>query len=84
MRVQANADAADPYKVLDVVPTTPSDRIMAAYNRLTRQAKADGDEAAMAKYEVAYNAILMMDMKKRMSGQNLSTETSNLKYADNR
>uniref|UniRef100_A0A7S0RGG1 J domain-containing protein n=1 Tax=Pyramimonas obovata TaxID=1411642 RepID=A0A7S0RGG1_9CHLO len=84
LTVRANADAADPYAVLEVLPTTPSDRVMAAYNKLTRTAKADGDDAALAKYEAAYNSILMMDMKKRMSGQNLSQETSDLKYADKR
>jgi hypothetical protein len=84
MIVHASDASADVYKVLGVLPTTPSDRIMAAYNKLTRAAKSIGDSESVAKYEAAYNAVLMENMKKRLSGNMKEEDISGAKFADQR
>lgn len=84
MIVHASDASADVYTVLGVSPTTPSDRIMAAYNKLTRAAKSIGDSESVAKYEAAYNAVLMENMKKRLSGNMKEEDISGAKFADQR
>lgn len=71
--------------MLEVLPTSPSDRILAAYNRKKRQAKVDLDEAAEARYETAYNAILMENMRKRLTGgPAVQEQDNNIRFADRR
>lgn len=68
----------DACKVLDVVPTSSFEEVLAAKNK--KLVAADGNADLVIKVEAAYDILFMRSMKKRMTGE-LEVSTS-VRYAD--
>eukprot|EP00270_Netrium_digitus_P001366 TRINITY_DN11468_c0_g1_i1.p1 TRINITY_DN11468_c0_g1~~TRINITY_DN11468_c0_g1_i1.p1 ORF type:complete len:356 (-),score=85.34 TRINITY_DN11468_c0_g1_i1:488-1555(-) len=74
----------DPYKVLGITPLSGFDAAKNAHRKKIREAERAGDQAAIDRYERAYNKIMMKQLDMRMRGVTFgSLEVSkDIKYAD--
>ncbi|CAM6050669.1 unnamed protein product [Sphagnum compactum] len=82
----AGASDESPYQVLGVSPLEKFDTIKATYRRKHKDAERQGNEAAMARFDQAYDRIMMTQLSNRKQGLTFgSFEVSKeIKYADKR
>ncbi|KAG6547381.1 hypothetical protein Mapa_010829 [Marchantia paleacea] len=75
-----------PYQVLGVTPFEKFDAIKAVYTRRHRDAERRGDEASMARFEKAYDKLLMAQLSNRKKGRTFGDfeVSKEIKYADKR
>ncbi|KAL3700658.1 hypothetical protein R1sor_018680 [Riccia sorocarpa] len=75
-----------PYQVLGVSPFEQFDAIKAVYNRRYKDAEKRGDEAAMARFERAYDKLLMAQLTNRKKGRTFGDfeVSKEIRYADKR
>ncbi|KAL2650978.1 hypothetical protein R1flu_019106 [Riccia fluitans] len=79
-------DNESPYQVLGVSPFEKFDAIKAVYTRRYKDAEKRGDEAAMARFERAYDKLLMAQLTNRKKGRTFGDfeVSKEIKYADKR
>nr|XP_043632704.1 uncharacterized protein LOC122603916 [Erigeron canadensis] len=74
----------NPYEVLGVNPIEGFDMVKAAYTRKRKDAERRGDEAAAARFEKAYDKLMMAQLSNRKKGVTFGSfqVSKDIKYAD--
>ncbi|KAJ6854705.1 hypothetical protein NC651_039606 [Populus alba x Populus x berolinensis] len=75
----------NPYEVLGVNPIEGFDKVKAAYEKKRKEAEKQGDEAAAAQLEKAYDKLMMAQLTNRKKGVTYGSfkVAKDIKYADN-
>ncbi|XP_022998548.1 uncharacterized protein LOC111493147 [Cucurbita maxima] len=75
----------NPYEVLGVNPIEGFDMVKAAYTKKRKEAERNGDEAAAARLEKAYDKVMMAQFTNRKKGLTFGSVkvSKDIKYADN-
>ncbi|KAL9381848.1 hypothetical protein Peur_024883 [Populus x canadensis] len=74
----------NPYEVLGVNPIEGFDKVKAAYEKKRKEAEKQGDEAAAAQLEKAYDKLMMAQLTNRKKGVTYGSfkVAKDIKYAD--
>ncbi|KAJ6757392.1 hypothetical protein OIU74_026614 [Salix koriyanagi] len=74
----------NPYEVLGVNPIEGFDMVKAAYAKKRKEAQIEGDEAAAAQLEKAYDKLMMAQLSNRKKGVTYGSfkVSKDIKYAD--